>query len=110
MPDKAEEILLSLKAVFETMTRLDHATQIVFFRVRVTLARVYHRQARWDEALSYWTQALRAAGCLKMDAGFHAGIIRYSMAHALHLRGEREKSHEMLLEAKRNIASESRVF
>ncbi|RPB21265.1 hypothetical protein L211DRAFT_890067 [Terfezia boudieri ATCC MYA-4762] len=108
--DKAEEILLSLKTVFEIMTKPNHATQIVFFRVRVNLARVYHRQARWGEALSYWAQALEAAGCLKMDSGFHAGIIRYSMAHVLHVRGEREKSHEMLLEAKRNIASETRVF
>ncbi|KAF8426994.1 hypothetical protein EV426DRAFT_636094 [Tirmania nivea] len=106
--DKAEEILLSLKAVFETMIRPDHATQIVFFRVRVTLARVYHQQARWDEALQCWTQALGAAGRLQMNSGFHAGIIRYSMAHVLHIRGEREKSHEMLLEAKRNIASEPR--
>ena len=110
IPDKAEEILLSLKAVFETMTRPDYATQIVFFRVRVALARVYHRQARWNEAQSYWAQALGVSECLKMDVGFHAGIIRYSIAHALHVQGEREKSHEMLLEAKQNLASEPRVF
>jgi len=110
MPDQAEEILVSLKAVFEAMTRPDHATRIVFFRVLVALARVYHWQARWGEALSYWTQALRAAGCLKMDAGFHAGIIRYSITHVLHVMSEREQSHEMLLEANRNITSEPRVF
>lgn len=108
--DLAEEILLRLKDFYEAVERPDHTTNISFFRVWVGLARVCHWQARWDEAVSYWRQALVGAAHLRMNDGFNAGLVRYSLAHILHIAGDIDQSHIMLAEAKQNLASERRVF
>ena len=110
MFNEAEETLLRLKTVYEATTRRGHTMDISFFRVCVGLARTSHRQARWHEALSYWDSALATAKRLKIGEGANAGIVRYSMAHALLMMGNETESNTTLEEAKRNMSTEHRLF
>jgi len=106
----AEEALLHLKEEYEVIKEPDYATSINIFRVWLGLARVSHRQGNWEDALSYWRQALAATEQLKMSNGFNAGIVRYSLAHALLMTGDSAQSDLMVAQAKQNMASEPRMF
>jgi len=110
MFDAAEEALLLLKNANEGIKKRDHVTDLTMFRVWIGLARVFHKQSRWDMALSYWSQALTATERLKMSRGYNAGIVQYSIAHALHVTGEKTQSHNALREAKICLASEQCMF
>ena len=108
--DPAKAILLRLKEEYEAIKKPDHTREINAFRIWLGLARISHRRKCLDEAILYWKQALVIAERLKIGNGIHAGIVRYSIAHILHVTGDKGSSHNVLVEAKRNLSSETRVF
>ncbi|KAJ5842212.1 hypothetical protein N7534_012042 [Penicillium rubens] len=79
------------------------------FHIWVSLARISHRKSEWVEAISCWRHALRVLDRIKLNAGFNAGLVRCSIAHALMMTGE-VGSKDLLQEGRANIASEPRVF
>jgi len=106
----AESLLLDLKHVTSTSGGPDYSIHTNEFRIWVCLARIAHKQGHWNDALSRWTNALKAAERIELGGGFNAGIVRYSMAHVLQMIGNKTESGALLHQAKENIASESWMF
>ena len=75
--------------MYQSIKKPDQATRINAFRVEIGLAKLAHRQGRLNEAISYWTKTLADAERLDMSNGTAARIVRYSIAHALHLIGDK---------------------
>lgn len=110
MFEEAERLLLNLREAFAACGEAEYSAELHVFRICICLARVFHLQARWDEALSSWLSALAALQNAKLGSGPHAGIVRYSIAHALFMMGSDLESKEMVETARTNIASKPRMF
>lgn len=110
MFSEAKEILLHLKHINETAAEPTSPLNLGLYRTFMMLAMVAHRQSRWAEALEYWSEALKIAESRREGEGFNAGLIRYSMAHALRKSGDKIKSKELLDKAQENMSSESCIF
>ncbi|KAF3936592.1 hypothetical protein ABW19_dt0207138 [Dactylella cylindrospora] len=108
--DEAKDVLLRLEEAHRNSNSTDHSMANSLFRVLIGLARVYHKQSLWDQALSYWKKSLENLGSANIEHGFNAGIVRYSIAHILHIKGDKMQSHLFQIEAKRDIEPEDQVF
>lgn len=107
---EAEQVLLHLKDLNTSKSNLAPPDNLGLYRIWVSLARVAHLQSHWSQALEYWSEGLLVAERVQMGGGFNAGLVRYSMAHALRKTGDRTKSKEMLEEAQENMSSESCIY
>ena len=107
---EAESLLLDLRDAVTTSGESEYSANVKIFHVWVSLARVFHLQARWGEALSHWLCALTASEGAGLGGGLNAGIVRYSIAHVLLMMGSNLESKKMVELARANIASEPRVF
>ena len=107
---EAESLLADLREAFSSSGAPDYTAKVNVFRIWVSLARAFHRQSRWQKALSSWRQALSALDYIKLSGGLNAGLVRLSIAHALMMTGHEEESKKTFQEAEANMASESRVY
>lgn len=107
---EAESLLADLRQTFISSNAPDYTVRVNIFRIWVSLARVSHRQSRWEEALSSWRQALSSLNCLGRSGGFNAGLVRCSISHALMMTGHEKESQRIFQEAEVTMASESRVY
>lgn len=106
---EAASLLTDLQRELSSSGFPDYKAHVNSFHIWVSLARISHRKSEWVEAISCWRHALRVLDRIKLNAGFNAGLVRCSIAHALMMTGE-VGSKDLLQEGRANIASEPRVF
>jgi tetratricopeptide (TPR) repeat protein len=106
---EAASLLTDLQRELPSSGFPDYKAHVNSFHTWVSLARISHRKSEWVEAISCWRHALRVLDRIKLNAGFNAGLVRCSIAHALMMTGE-VGSKDLLQEGRANIASEPRVF
>ncbi|KAH0556873.1 hypothetical protein GP486_005337, partial [Trichoglossum hirsutum] len=107
---EAEERLLNLKRVYETIPNQDIFAKGGIFRMWATLARISHLRSRWDEALSFWTQSLRTLEIVGRGEGPNSGIVRYCISYTHFKLGNLRESSETLEEAKKILDGTKRIF
>lgn len=107
---RAEDLLLELQRAFSSSGEPDYNAQFNNFRIWISLARKFHKQSEWEQALSCWKHALSALERLKMDGGSNAGLVRCSIAHALFMTGSETDGVHILAEARQNMESEARIY
>ena len=110
MFDKAEAYLSNLQQVYGAIANPDTLSLRGIFRTQTCLARLYHLQSSWAAALSHWEEALKVLETLRSDEGFNSGIVRCSIAQALHNLGNHQRSRENFEKAKLNLRSERRAY
>lgn len=110
MHGKAESLLTDLQRAFASSGGPEYTSDVNFFRIWVSLARISHKQSRWEEALTRWTRALSALERPNLKGRFNAGLVRCSIAHSLLMSGQEVDSRNILQEARTNMSSESRIF
>jgi tetratricopeptide (TPR) repeat protein len=109
MYTEAESLLANLRKASSLSGAADYTAKVNIFRNWVSLARTFHGQSRWDEALSSWRQALSALDHIGLWGSFNAGLVRCSISHALMMTGDEKESKRKFQEAMAIMASESRV-
>ncbi|WEW61989.1 hypothetical protein PRK78_007489 [Emydomyces testavorans] len=106
MFSEARTILLQVKAFLDDNALYDQFGDSVTFQVLVGLGRVCHRQKRWSEAVSYWNLAEEAA----RKRQYSAGLVKYSMAHALRMSGDAKENKKLAEEAREMVKSRRGMF
>jgi tetratricopeptide (TPR) repeat protein len=107
---EAEECLSKLVPIFEAITEPDLMQNTGHFRVWAGLARVFHLQGHWDDALVRWYRALGIVEGSGWTEGFNYGIILFSIAQVLARTGKLDECHAALENAQRSPAAEERKY
>lgn len=68
----AEDICQKLKGSYES---IPEPARMGYLRVLTILARIYHSESHWDDALSQWKNALEVAKKCEWEEGFFEWVI-----------------------------------
>ena len=108
--ETGKTILLQLEDLYHQDCFAAFTTKIYLFQVYVGMAQIHHCQSNWNEALKYWRLALTSAHDLASVKSWDIGLLQISIAYILHQNGESSQSHTLMVQAKRNLQSESRKY
>lgn len=95
----AEDICQKLKGSYESITEPGKVARMGYLRVSTILARIYHFESRWDDALSQWRNALEAAEKCEWEEGFVEWVILYSISDVKIKLGELTESKQYFTRA-----------
>ncbi|KAI1972184.1 hypothetical protein LOZ35_004696 [Ophidiomyces ophidiicola] len=107
---RAEPYLLDLIPFFEAIIEPDIIQSTAHARVWIGLARIYHLQGEWNEALMQWQEALQIVESKMKKTGFTYGVILYSIAQVQFQLGRLQESLASLERAEESLAFEERKY
>ncbi|KAK2863661.1 hypothetical protein FQN49_004117 [Arthroderma sp. PD_2] len=107
---KAEECLLRLIPMFESIEDPDTNQKTGHFRTWTGLARVSHHQGHWDQAIKRWKMAIRVVENSGWSKKFNHGVLLQSLAQAQFRGGKVQDSQVTLKNAKESLAAEGRKY
>lgn len=96
----AEDICQKLKGSYESILEPDKVARMGYLRVLTILARIYHFESRWDDALSQWKNAMEAAKKCEWEEGFVEWVILYSISDIKIKLGELAESRQYFTRAR----------
>ena len=108
--DSAKELLSQLERQYCQENYSDLSTYIYLFQVYIGMARIFHYQSKWDEALRYWRLALASTHDLTLAEDRNIVLVQISIAYILHRKGDISQSHSILNQLEYNKYSECRIY